>query len=136
MFAEVYERLIPTIPTITTTNNNNNDDTNNGSTMSRCSWRSAEALHERRRARRAIQRTDEIARLRRERSKEEWHITGEPAFSPKERNYPHGGGVDGAICEGFLSSAERAIHLHDRYEKKRLPNEWVAVLNRPAAGHY
>lgn len=86
--------------------------------MSRCSWRSAEALHERRRTQRAIQRADERAQLRRKQANEEWHITGEPAFCPKERNYPHGGGIDGATFEGFLSSAERAIHLHDRYVHK------------------
>lgn len=80
--------------------------------MSRGSWRSAEALHRRQVEQRAIQRADERARLKREREVEEWHITGEPAFQPKERSYPHGGGVEGAA--GFLSAAERAIHLHDR----------------------
>lgn len=82
--------------------------------MSRGSWRSAEALHKRQVEQRAVQRADERARLKREREVEEWHITGEPAFQPKERTYPHGGGVKGA--GGFLSSAERAIHLYDRYE--------------------
>lgn len=82
--------------------------------MSRGSWRSAEALHKRQVEKRAIQRADERARLKREREIYEWHITGEPAFQPKERSYPHGGGVEGAA--GFLNAAERAIHLYDRYK--------------------
>ena len=80
--------------------------------MSRGSWRSAEALYKRQVERRAIQRADDRARLKRERETEEWHITGEPAFKPKERSYPHGGGVEGAAQ--FLSAAERAMHLYDR----------------------
>lgn len=80
--------------------------------MSRGSWRSADVFHRRSTEHRAIQRADERARLKREREIEEWQITGEPAFQPKERSYPHGGGVKGAA--GFLSSAEHAIHLHDR----------------------
>lgn len=49
------------------------------------------------------------------REEEEWHITGERAFRPKERSYPHGGGVDATACKGFLGSAERAMHLYDRW---------------------
>ena len=83
--------------------------------MSRGSWRSAEALHKRQVEKRAIRRTDERARLKREREVEEWHITGEPVFQPKERSYPHGGGVKGTA--EFLGAAERAMHLYDRFEK-------------------
>lgn len=81
--------------------------------MSRSSWRSAEALHKRRVRHKAVQRVDERARLKREQEIKEWQVTGEPAFQPKERRYPHGGGVEGAA--GFLDSTERAIHLYDRY---------------------
>ncbi|CAN0235003.1 unnamed protein product, partial [Pylaiella littoralis] len=96
--------------------------------MSWCSWRSAEALRERQRTHRAIQRADERVQRRWEQATEEWHITGEPAFSPKERNYPHGGGVDGATCGGFLGSVERAIHLHDS-RGKTLTREMSVTLD-------
>ncbi|CAM9260823.1 unnamed protein product [Ectocarpus fasciculatus] len=82
--------------------------------MSRCSWRSAEALHKRRAERKRVERADERARERLKREEEEWHITGERAFRPKERSYPHGGGVDATACKGFLDLAERAMHLYDR----------------------
>lgn len=83
--------------------------------MSHSSWRGAEALHKRRAERKRVERADERARERQKREEEEWHITGERAFRPKQRSYPHGGGVDAAACKGFLGSAERAMHLYDRW---------------------
>lgn len=84
--------------------------------MSRCSWRSAEALQKRRKELTAIERADEKARYRRQQETKEWHITGEPSFRPRHRSYPNGGGIDTKACEGFLGSAERAMHLYDRLD--------------------
>ena len=80
--------------------------------MSRCSWRSAEALQNLRRQQRDIDRKDERARFRRLKEIREWEITGEPPFRSKEYSYPSAGGVDGV--RGFLRAADLALHLHDR----------------------
>ncbi|CAM9636109.1 unnamed protein product [Ectocarpus sp. 6 AP-2014] len=94
--------------------------------MSHSSWRSGEALQKRRTEQKRIERADERARERQQREEEEWHITGERPFRPKERSYPHGGGVDAAACKGFFGSAERAMHLYDR--GKAQTEEMLAVL--------
>lgn len=80
--------------------------------MSRCSWRSAEALQKLHREQRDIDRKEERTRFRRLKAIREWENTGEPPFRSKEYTYPSAGGVKGV--GSFLRAADLALHLHDR----------------------
>lgn len=99
--------------------------------MSRCSWRSAEALQKLRREQRDIDRKEERARFRRLKTIREWEITGEPPFRSKEYRYPSAGGVKGV--GGFLRAADLALHLYDRLTGV-LRSGVLVLLNRTSRG--
>ena len=86
--------------------------------MSRCSWRSAEALQQARREQRHIQLKDDKSRFRRQKEIQEWEITGASPFRAKEYKYSSGGGVKG-VGE-FLRAADLALHLYDRQAHEML----------------